>query len=486
MATRHSDVVLKALLPSSRTEQGRLAIGATPGAIDNIVCVLRDPLAFYEPLGELEIRLLRNICARSPANQNRCATAKAHELIIQSIEKRFDFCDGDETGEAAADSLVLKRMGNDESDQRLKLPFFGFAVEFLVNFVTSNSENAELVWKLVYPDLISKLLNCANHAAASAAAALLHNCIAVVPHRMSDVVSIWTSEHGDSRSLAESLVQHIRQSDEDGSEKFSWSFMIIRRLVAASFLQAAFEALGPTLKLVTESETPFSEHQLTLMQVLDASASKSAETEDGSDITLQFTDETNSFLAQLLEAALWTKNGDMLQIGGSIVGSVILLSEDSPSLNELRMRGVKVAVNVLQAVAAYEHGNKKENRNQDKEKITTKDMPMSGLKAIMVRLVALCCDLCRPAQESVRKLQGLPFILNATSYESDVTRNPFLREWAILAIRNLTLDNQENANEISSYELMGVEKDTEFLKKAGLEAFMDPVSNRPKVRVKTG
>lgn len=405
-------------------------------------------------------------------------------MVIDYIEKRFDFGDGD-GGDAPADSDLVKGGEGSEGDQRMKLPFFGFAVEFLVNFVTCNPPNAEIVWNKLYPHVLSKLLNCHNHAAATATAALVHNCIAVVPHRITDIVNIWTGKNGTTQSITHNIIQQIREENEENDENFSWSFMIIRRLVAASMLQASFEALGSSLADVIRPTNSFSNDQVTLMNILDASASKSAETEQDSPLNLEFTDETFSFLSDLLEAALFIKNGDMLKLVGSIIGSAILLSEDSTALHDLRLRAAKSAVNVLQAVAASEHEKSKESESSDETKIIiANDTPLSGLKGVMVRLIALCCDLCKPAQDSVRKLKGLPYVLNATSYEKDTSVNPYLREWAVFAIRNLTLGNPENAKEISTYELVGVQNDKEFLEKSGMEAFMDSKTGRPRLRMK--
>lgn len=488
VATRYSDEILRALLPASRTDEGRAALGSTPRVIEHLVCVLRDPLIFHEQLGSLAIRLLRNLCARSVANQGRTAQCGAHDLVLDCINKRFDFCDGDGSG---ADATAVKRVEQlgDEDHHRMRLPFFGFAVEFLVNFVTCNADNAELVWRKAFPSILEKLLECDNPAAASATAALVHNCIAIEPDRMNDIVRIWSKIDNEGKSLAMSIVQQMKNvGDGDGeNEHFSWSFMIIRRLIGASLLEGCFEALGPSLGSILQSAVvSFSEAQKTFLEIIDAAAGKSAERPAEEDIgSLVFPDSTLGFLAELIEAALFEKNANVLRTVGNIAASVIIITRESVELNDMRLRSVKVAVNVLHAITHAESGTTENGTAVDANPISVDSTSAVGLRAVMIRCVAICCDLSKEAQDSVRKLKGIPVVLNALSYERNVARNPFLREWAILAVRNLTLANPDNAMEISSYELAGIQQDTELLEKTGLEAYMDTGTGRPRLRVRS-
>ncbi|KAI0567592.1 Ataxin-10 [Gracilaria domingensis] len=489
VATRHSDEVLMALLPASRTEKGRSALGASPSAIEHLVCVLRDPLAFHERLGELAVRLLRNLCARSPPNQLHAAQCGAHELVLNCIRKRFEIA---EDHGAGVDSRVMRRVLQADTKtmqhSKMKLPFFGFAVEFLVNFVTCNASNAEMVWKEAFPSLMEKMLECENHAAASAAAALVHNCIAVVPHRMADIVKIWQSEEGADKSFTEALVRQLqREADsKDEEERFSWSFMIIRRLIGASMLQDSFDALGSSLSDVVCKSKAFSPSQFVLLQVLEASVSKSAETVAAS-LSSGIIIPNNSllFFAELIEAAFVKREGDILHVAASIIGSVVILTDDSDLLEQLRVRSVKVAIHVLQALAAQQQQSGANGTDEAQlPKFSVRgDSAAVGLRGVMMRLVAICCDECKPAQDSVRKIVGIPVVLNALSYEDDVSKNPYLREWAVLAVRNLTCGNAANSKEISSYELMGLQNDEELLEKTGLEAFMGE-DGKPRLRVR--
>lgn len=452
--------ILRALLRPSRTDDGRSSLGSS-NAISALVSVLRDPLSHSEPLGERAVRLLRNLCVRSSSNQDRVRETGAPNLVLNALSTSLDAPD---------------------ASARLRQPFVGFAVEFLVNFVTGNPTNAKLVWRQAFARVLDALLRCPNPAAAAAAGALVHNCVVATPVCMPDLTKIWRNPGSEVDTTLMHTLVHIMYTendtgedsiDNDGMERFSWSFNITRRIIRAGRLATAFDALGPALDAATSE--PFSADQLTLLHIVDAGASRCAEVPPTSDLeVLSVPPESLSFFGDVLDAALLRRAGAALHVAVSIVGSIVIVNDNSSELDALRLRAVKVAVNVLRALHATD----------EMDSGGTMDKVAAGLRAMLIRAVAICVDKCRAAQDAVRELQGLPLVLSALSYESDVTTNPFLREWAVLAVRNLTADNRENADEIAQFELVGVQSDAEFLQKTGLEAFMDPKTGRPRLRQK--
>lgn len=483
VGTRLHEDILTALLPASRSDEGRIALGGAPNAIRNIAVVLQDPAIFYNDAGTLAVRLLRNLCARSPDNQKRAADAEVHLYVLECIKKRLALYDSDLGGETQR-SAALRRVEESTLDgdhTRLRMPFFGFAVEFLVNFVTCNAGNADMVWSEAFPVIFGKLLECDNHAAASAAAALVHNCIAVLPERITDIVKIWgdSEEHG-RRSLTQSILAQVRPAGDDESaeqfEKFSWAFAVIKRLVEANHFKAAFGALGPSLnEFLRGANVDFSSDQETLVNVLEAAICKSAERpsqEASADVRVP--EESLPFIAELMEISRLKGNGTMLRLTLSISGSVIVMCSESSKLTNLKMTAIKVAVETLKLLAKQE--NEKGRR--------VPALKSHGLRASAVRAIALACDRYSAAQNLVRDMGGLVHVLSSLSYEKDPSVNPFLREWAIIAVRNLCLNNKENSEDISSYELQGVSQDEEFMERTGLEAYIDETSGQSRVRMR--
>jgi ataxin-10 len=79
--------------------------------------------------------------------------------------------------------------------------------------------------------------------------------------------------------------------------------------------------------------------------------------------------------------------------------------------------------------------------------------PGFGFKAQLVRVVGnLCCDN-RDFQDLIRELDCIPLILDCCNIDA---RNPFITQWAILAIRNLCEKNTENQSVIASTDRKGV------------------------------
>lgn len=491
VGTEQTDFVLHALLPSTRHAEGRVALGASPGAVANLVSVLRDPLVFHERPGLLSIRILRNLCVRQPGNQARAAEAGAHFVVLDAINDAILASKGDQAAES--------------QPTRLCTPFYGFAVEFLVNFVTGNPYNANLVWDYAFPNTLHALLMSDNHAAAAAACALVHNCVVVAEDLLPQVLSRFADKNGDT-SLLNALVSSVHVtdsgtvSDADDDERFLWSFGLIRRLTKAALLRESLNALGPsTDTLLAQPSTMLSKSQHTLLQIIDAGAGKAAEGADDDGDYFVFSPQALPFLSTLLQTARVKGDSVILRVVGSIVGSVVILCDNSPRLDELCVNAVTCAVGVLQtlaardaagdgaaaAIAAIGNGTN-DNVSAPSRKPSsgaTLVEELQGLKGTMVRLIAVCCDECSDAQETVRKEGGIPFILNALAYERDVSVNPFLREWAVLAVRNLTHGNEENVSEINSFEMLGVLQNNEALDRAGLEAFMDE-KGQPRVRQK--
>ena len=92
-----------------------------------------------------------------------------------------------------------------------------------------------------------------------------------------------------------------------------------------------------------------------------------------------------------------------------------------------------------------------------------------GLMGDIVRIVGNASADCKRNQDLVREEGGLLLILDSCRID---THNPFIREWALLAVRNLVVDNEENQKEVAGLEMQGV-AETRELADMGLEAYVD-------------
>lgn len=493
-AQYHEDV-LTALLPASRTDDGRVAIGAAPRALDAVALLLRERRIHSKTIGALAVRLLRNLCARSPPNQRRLADMQAHILVIERVGDAFEALgatSADGKGHHNAQPRQAEPVNGaaaTSSSLRQSERFFTVSVEFLCNFVTGNAENANHVWKAIFPEKLFDILESGILPAEAAGAALMHNCIAVLPQRASDLARLWNEAQGNGKSIAGILVKGLQEDDESDSskleerndavdEKLSWSFMVIRRLVASGLCEDVFSVIGSSLDLIQSDDLiAFSPYQVTLLSILDAATGKSAERGGKDDSAFVIPDQSLPFFARLLSVAWEKRDGTMFRLASSISGSILLLSPSSENVTEFKMTTTSLAVQALIDLHSEAHDPKS-------SKLSSMNS-VYGVRGTAIRVVALSCDRDKAIQDAVRKKGGLIPVLSALSYEKDVDRNPFLREWSIIAVRNLCHGNQENASEIANLELVDVQTSNDVLDRAGLEAYMDAELGRPRLRVKS-
>lgn len=78
---------------------------------------------------------------------------------------------------------------------------------------------------------------------------------------------------------------------------------------------------------------------------------------------------------------------------------------------------------------------------------------MSGLKGDTIKVLANISFENKNCQDYVRESGGLALILSNCMYDDD---NMFLREWSILALRNLCLENVDNQQFVISLKALAV------------------------------
>ncbi|XP_072256370.1 ataxin-10 isoform X2 [Pyxicephalus adspersus] len=88
-----------------------------------------------------------------------------------------------------------------------------------------------------------------------------------------------------------------------------------------------------------------------------------------------------------------------------------------------------------------------------------------GFKAHLIRLIANLCYRNKENQDKIYQMDGIPLILDNCSIDDN---NPFLNQWAVYAIRNLTEHNEKNQGIIANLERQGL-ADTSVLEHMGLK-----------------
>ncbi|XP_014388653.1 PREDICTED: ataxin-10 [Myotis brandtii] len=88
-----------------------------------------------------------------------------------------------------------------------------------------------------------------------------------------------------------------------------------------------------------------------------------------------------------------------------------------------------------------------------------------GFRSHLIRLIGNMCYKNKDNQDKVNELDGIPLILDSCSPDDS---NPFLTQWVVYAIRNLTEDNSQNQDLIAKMEEQGL-ADASLLRKMGFE-----------------
>ncbi|KFM09491.1 Ataxin-10, partial [Aptenodytes forsteri] len=91
--------------------------------------------------------------------------------------------------------------------------------------------------------------------------------------------------------------------------------------------------------------------------------------------------------------------------------------------------------------------------------------PAVGFKSHLIRLIGNLCYKNKENQDKVYELDGIPLILDNCSIDDN---NPFVNQWAVYAIRNLTEQNERNQELIAQMEEKGL-ADNCALESMGLE-----------------
>uniref|UniRef100_A0A8C5U7U2 Ataxin-10 n=1 Tax=Malurus cyaneus samueli TaxID=2593467 RepID=A0A8C5U7U2_9PASS len=91
--------------------------------------------------------------------------------------------------------------------------------------------------------------------------------------------------------------------------------------------------------------------------------------------------------------------------------------------------------------------------------------PAVGFKSHLIRLIGNLCYKNKENQDKVYELDGISLILDNCSIDDN---NPFVSQWAVFAIRNVTEQNERNQALIAQMEQRGL-ADSSALQSMGLE-----------------
>ncbi|XP_044533720.1 ataxin-10 [Gracilinanus agilis] len=373
-------------------------------------------------------RCLRNACVQCPGNQG---TIRDLDLIGTSV-KLVD--------------LFRKR---NVIKQESQLTAFRCGLQFLGNAVAGNEASQRILWKDAFPDLFLACLSYPDEKIVTYSCMILFTCLN--SERLKDLQS-------RNMTIALRVVQaYEKQADAE------WAFLIISdyllkipELVNSLYAKLSHQERVTLLELMIAKllgdEPLTSEDTAAFLSHAGFVASKFKENYKSvlklASVRHREDEEALTAIRLLHALCEMSANCDLLPSLQAFPG---LLETALETLQMTHLAG-RQTLNVFTTSPCVRGHWDISN-------------PVAGFKSHLIRLIGNLCYKDRNNQDKVYQLDGIPLILDSCSIDDN---NPFLNQWAVYAIRNLTEQNKRNQELIAKMENRGL-ADTALLKKMGLE-----------------
>lgn len=373
-------------------------------------------------------RCLRNACVECAKNQD---VMRNLGLITTSVR-------------------LIKLLDGIQIKEEPLLTALRCSLQFLGNIAAGNGDSQNSIWKCAFPDLFLTCLTYSDEKIVAYCCMVLFTCLNSEKVR----------ELLDPENLTVALRVLKVYKEQLESE---WSFLIVTdhllkcpELVKVLYAKLSNQERVTFLELimskVSEKNSVTSEEMNVFMRIADFLASCFR---DKCEAVLKLTsaadaeDEEALVTVRLLDVLCeMTSNNGQLE---HLQASPGLLETAIDILRLTHLAG-KQAVNIFTATHAM----------TGQEEISH---PAVGFKSHLIRLIGNLCYKSKGNQDKVYELDGIPLILDNCSIDDN---NPFVNQWAVYAIRNLTEQNERNQELIARMEEKGL-ADNSVLEHMGLE-----------------
>ncbi|XP_051818834.1 ataxin-10 [Antechinus flavipes] len=387
---------------------------------------LRGPLEPQLQLLAECFRCLRNACVQCPGNQS---TIRNLNLIDSTVE-------------------LINLFQKLDMEQESHLAAFRCSLQFLGNIAAGNEVSQEAIWRAAFPDLFLYCLRHPDEKVVAYASMILFTCLN--DERLKDL------QTGNLHVPLLVIEAHRKQPDSE------WAFLIISDYLLKSpdLVKAVYSKLSNPERVTLldlmvarlAGDEPLAREDLTAFQSHAELVASRFQERCKSVLRLASeydNDEEALATIRLLHVLCeMTANCELL---GSLQAFPGLLETVVELLRLAHLAG-KETSNVFTVATCMRGDGDIAN-------------PAAGFKSHLVRLIGNMCYKNRNNQDKVYELDGIPLILDNCSMDDN---NPFLNQWAVYAIRNLTEHNKRNQELIAKMEDHGL-ADTTMLKKMGFE-----------------
>ncbi|CAG8590089.1 6698_t:CDS:10 [Diversispora eburnea] len=422
---------------------------------------------FIFPVTLWLLRVFKNIVAAITENQNKALEQEWNKFIEQILWHFF----------------LKYRQENDNTEFNISILRSG--TQALSNMITGNTFTQECVWvdfmnRNESNDLLSTLARYGDNGTLTSCLVLVHNCIFESDTRRALVCS------GSGNRLLKFLLDKTETLLED--ENFELIYTIVSRLIDFDLFPTLYDSLNTYSKQIP------THNQIILLKLLDSKLHSTI------NISNSFSFHSCTFLLKLFNSLCPQVINLMkqLEIENSTSETNVSLEDDVPQEieeNRLLFSGLVLLLQCF--VSLSQDGNNKICECLFKEGIVStviflliqadKTLPrvtkaisssitqnlqngitgFSHIKREIIKIIGNMSYENKIVQEEVRKMGGIPLILNQCNIDDN---NPC--NYAILALRNLLIDNLDNQKLIKELETIGTVQN-DILKQAGIKTELD-------------
>ncbi|XP_077449865.1 ataxin-10 [Stigmatopora argus] len=312
-------------------------------------------------------------------------------------------------------------------------------IQFLGNLSVGNQMCKDEIWRRSFPGLLLQLLNVDDEKTVSYASMVLHTCL--------DEAKVEELSQLKNIQLARRVMELCGNRPE-----LDWTVLIATQhfLKSSTLVENMYSAMPPC-------------ERLTLLELISAQLSGGESLGDG----------ISPGVARFLASSFQKGGGAILSLANSaadeplqealtVMSLLDVLCEMTSHQDEftfLQDQADLLATTVELLKQVHTIGKTSQNvfspaQNFDGQEgdQESRGSPVTSFKAHLVRLVANLCYRHPKNQNKVRELEGIPLILDNCRIDSN---NPFISQWAVLAIRNLFDNNKKNQEVLATLERRG-------------------------------
>ncbi|XP_062613067.1 ataxin-10-like [Saccostrea cucullata] len=394
-------------------------------------------------------RLLRNICVQCPSAQDKVLPC------LKKIKSVIHSCAG------------LKR-GIHKTESESGIILFRCIVQFIGNCIVNHPNNQEYVWNN-FQDELSDLLTFGDEKLCTYTCMVYHNCLRGMLDRKSEM---------DTEHCGQILCDVVKATIDKESEY--GLFVVGDCLEVKGTLEVADEDLL--------------DHEI--LYVLEILIDQLKRLPKDCDLTgpcpHPSVDNLRYVVTQVAtySTAILNVIEEKMEINPNVIVKQIeilgLASSHTQLYGELQNESDLLTTCLYLLHSIHRLGQCGDNVFSNVEKVTRVTEvdvhhPAFGLKKDIIRLLANLVHRHKENQDKVREMDGLPLILDQTNIDA---RNPYISQWAILAIHNLCENNPDNQKVLSDLKIQGVCDKSAVVEELGIEVELKDgkVSVKPKTQ----